>query len=145
MNVGTLAKVTRTYESRYFSRAVDYAQDQLMGRTHYVDPQTLRYHHSRVISARPLFDGALFCIIESAAKDDENTARGFRPVVFDVFGFIVFRPDLNGMATTSAKAEKMLRDWLESFGLAAYYREAIEKEQRENERQAARLAEALAA
>ena len=110
-----------------------------------MDPQTLRYHHSRVISARPLFDGALFCIIESAAKDDENTARGFRPVVFDVFGFIVFRPDLNGMATTSAKAEKMLRDWLESFGLAAYYREAIEKEQRENERQAARLAEALAA
>ena len=27
MNVGTLAKVARTYESRYFSRAVDYAQD----------------------------------------------------------------------------------------------------------------------
>jgi hypothetical protein len=145
MNVGTLAKVARTYESRYFFRAVDYAQDQLMGRTHYVDPQTLRYHHARVISARPLFDGALFCIIESAAKDDENTERGFRPVVFDVFGSVVFHPNLDEMTTTSAKAEKMLRDWLESFDLAAYYREAIKKEQRETERHAAQLIEALAA
>ena len=145
MNVGTLAKVARTYESRYFFRAVDYAQDQLMGRTHYVDPQTLRYHHARVISARPLFDGALFCIIESAAKDDENTERGFRPVVFDVFGSVVFHPDLDEMTTTSAKAEKMLRDWLESFDLAAYYREAIEHKRRQSQQEAARYAETLAA
>ena len=145
MNVGTLAKVARTYESRYFSRAVDYAQDQLMGRTHYVDPQTLRYHYARVISARPLFDGALFCIIESAARDNENTERGFRPVVFDVFGSVVFRPSLDEMTKTSAKAEKMLRDWLESFDLAAYYREAIERERRQSQQETARYAEALAA
>lgn len=145
MNIETLAKVARIYQSRYFSRAVDYAQDQLMGRTHYVDPDTLRFHHARVISARTLFDGALFCIIESAAKGYENTARGFRPVVFDVFGSVVFRPDLDEMTTTSAKAEKMLRHWLESFDLAAYYRKAIEHKRRQSQQEAARYAEALAA
>jgi hypothetical protein len=78
MNNEQLAKTieatwTHLYKDRYYSDPIAQAQDQLMGRTHYVDPETLRYHHARVLRARPVCSGLLFRIIESTAADRQIT------------------------------------------------------------------------
>lgn len=67
------------------------AQRNLCGRTHYVDDDTLRGFHSRIISARETHGGLLFAIVTSDAKDFENRSRGFRYVIFDLFGNVVDR------------------------------------------------------
>ena len=135
----------RLYESRYFSNPMHYAQDQLTGRTHYVDDSTLRYFHARVIGAHNDADGLLFWIVESSAKDPDNTARGFRPVVFDIFGEVVFKPDLAHMVKTSDKARALYRDWLESFDIVGHYREALESRAKRLETEARQYREALQA
>ena len=147
----TLAKLiydttrARLFESRYFSNPLHYAQDQLTGRTHYVDDSTLRFFHARVIGAHDDADGLLFWIVESSAKDPDNTARGFRPVVFDIFGEVVFRLDLADMVKTSDKARALYREWLESFDIVAHYREALETRARRLETEAQQYREALQA
>jgi len=149
--MNTLAKLiqqttrARLYESRYFSNPMHYAQDQLTGRTHYVDDSTLRYFHARVIGAHDDADGLLFWIVESSAKDPDNTARGFRPVVFDIFGEVVYRVSLADMVKTSDKARALYRDWLESFNIAAHYREALESRAKRLETEARQYREALQA
>jgi hypothetical protein len=70
------------------------AQKNLAGRTHYVDDDTLKYHKSRVMSAHALEHGLLFGIVTADALNAENTKRGFRYVVFDVFGHVVARASI---------------------------------------------------
>lgn len=70
------------------------AQRNLIGRTHYVDDDTLRWHKSRILSARCTDGGMLFAITTSDALDMNNSKRGFRYVIFDVFGNMIERPDL---------------------------------------------------
>jgi hypothetical protein len=135
----------RLYESRYFHNPMHYAQDQLIGRTHYVDDSTLRYFHARVIGAHDDADGLLFWIVESSARDYENTARGFRPVVFDIFGEVVYRVSLAEMVKTSDKARALYRDWLESFDIVDHYREALEHRAQSLENEAQQYREALQA
>lgn len=93
------------------SNAKTNAQRNLCGRTHYVDDDTLRWHKSRVLSTRCADGGLLFAIITSDALDMNNTRRGFRYVIFDVFGDTIARPELDQAFSTSAKAEKAM--WVE--------------------------------
>ena len=81
------------------------AQQNLNGRTHYVDDDTMRFFGSRIISARPTDDGLFFRIVESVATDHNKSRRGFRVVVFDLFGHPVFRPSFDECTSTSAAAE----------------------------------------
>lgn len=96
----------RLYQDRYFSNAKHHAQEALQGRTHYVDDSTLKFFSARITEARPIMDGLFYEIMESTSKDMNNTARGFRVVVFDVFGETVYRPDLSELRSTSAAARK---------------------------------------
>lgn len=81
------------------------AQQNLNGRTHFVDDDTMRYFGSRIISARPMNDGLFFRIVESVATDHNKSRRGFRVVVFDIFGFKVFCPSFDKCTSSSAAAE----------------------------------------
>lgn len=87
------------------------AQNNLCGRTHYVDDSTLRFHKGRILRAKATCDGLLFYIIESCAADMHNTRRIFRPVIFDIAGHVISRPALEDGCKTRAQAEKML--WAE--------------------------------
>jgi hypothetical protein len=58
--------------------------NNLCGRTHYVDQDTLRWHKSKIISSHVVDGGLLFAIVTSDALDMQNTKRGFRYVIFDV-------------------------------------------------------------
>jgi hypothetical protein len=80
------------------------AQRNLMGRTHYVDDDTLKFHKSRVLATYVIDDGLLFAIITSDALNWENTKRGYRYVIFDVFGTVLDRPDLKEAYSTKKAA-----------------------------------------
>ena len=83
------------------------AQRNLQGRTHYVDDSSLRWHKSRVLSARIVNNGLFFAITTSDALDPNNTKRGFRYVIFDIFGNILERPKLEDAFKSH---EKCLRE-----------------------------------
>jgi hypothetical protein len=102
------------------------AQRNLNGRTHYVDNDTLKWHKSRVVSARAIHGGLLFLLVTSDALDMNNTRRGFRAVVFDVFGTIVSRPSLEEASSTKAGALKKCE--AETVNLLAHYKEAINRQ-----------------
>jgi hypothetical protein len=96
------------------------AQRNLQGRTHYVDDDTLRWHKARVLSARHVDNGLLFAIVESVALDMNNTKRGYRYAIFDVFGTILERPTLENSFKTSAQATKAMwakLDELDAVGI----------------------------
>jgi hypothetical protein len=101
------------------------AQAALSGRTHYVDPETLRFHKGRITGAQRISMGAFFLIIESCAVDYENTRRTFRAVCFDIFGKIVYRPDLDSGSTSNATATKAFYKFWNEFNEVTYYQEEL--------------------
>ena len=106
------------------------AQRNLSGRTHYVDDDTLRYHHSRVLSSHVVDNGLLFAITESCALDMNNTKRGYRYVIFDVFGTSIERTNLEESFTTSRAACKAMWAALNQIDAKAHTLKAIDDQGR---------------
>jgi hypothetical protein len=106
---------------------VDNAQENLSGRTHYADTATLRFHKSRILSARPMMSGAFFLVIESCALDYNNSKRGARAVLFDLLGDTVYRPKLEECHRTRAQASAAYWRWLESFDPVDHYRNTLQR------------------
>ena len=102
------------------------AQRNLCGRTHYVDPENLRYHHSRVLVFRVHADGLLCSLVESCSLDMNNSKRGFRYVIFDVFGKVLERPNLDETFTNRNRAEKAMWAALETIDAFAVTKKAIQ-------------------
>lgn len=117
----------------------DNAQRNLMGRTHYVDDDTLRWHKSRILSARHSPDGLLFYIVESCALDMNNRSRGFRYVIFNLFGEVISRPDLEHCERTSEAATKAMYRWLDTVDALAITHQAIEHAERNHALEMAEL------
>ena len=108
------------------------AQRNLQGLTHYVDDDTLRFHKSKVISTYITDNGLLFVLIESASKDWENRSRGFRYVIFDVFGNVVGnRVKLDDMWSTSKAATKAMLAELNTLDAIAITKEAIDRQEKQ--------------
>ena len=115
------------------------AQRNLMGRTHYVDPDTLRFHKSRILKTVIADGGLLFALVESASADMDNTKRGFRYAIFDVFGRVLDRPKLEEMVSRRATAEKAMFKALDNIDAKAITREAIERAEKHHADEMARL------
>ncbi len=111
------------------------AQRNLSGRTHYVDDATLRYFKARILSTSTLFDGAFFMIRESTSLDHKHSERGQRIVVFDLFGDVVFRPDMSECGS-EAQARERFEEWRVEFDPVAHYCIALEERARRLERDA---------
>lgn len=103
------------------------AQQNLSGRTHYVDSDTLRYHKSRILKCSIVHGGLLLAIVESVAMDIRGTKRGFRPVVFDIFGNTIDRPSLDDCYSTRKAAEKAMWRQVDSIDAQAHTLAAIER------------------
>ena len=112
------------YQNRYNDSRAN-AQDNLCGRTHYVDDGTLRFHKSRIISAHVLYEGLLFGIVESYSADYNNTRRAFRGVIFDLFGTALYRPELADGFSTSKAATKAFWKMVNAINAQLVTREAI--------------------
>lgn len=127
-----------------FDNPTDNAQHNLEGRTHYADPGTLRYHKSRILSARPVSGGAFFLILESCALDYANTRRGTRAVLFDLSGHAVYRPSLDECHRTREQASKAFWAWFDTFDESAHYLAAMRDRAEKLTRQAATLRQVAA-
>ena len=148
MNNEQLAEIissTRThlYNDRYYSDPTAKAQDQLSGRTHYADPDTLRFFHARILRALPVCSGLLFRIVESVGADPDNNRRVFRFVVFDVWGEVVTRPELEDSFSSTDKALRAFDQWLAGFDLVDYYRVQLAARVKRTQDEADRLQTAL--
>lgn len=115
------------------------AQRNLCGRTHYVDDDTLRFHKSRIMSARHIDGGLLFAIVTSDALDYQNRKRGFRYVIFDLFGTVLERTKLEESFRTSEKATKAMWAALNALDAVAITRAAIDRETRSHAEEMERL------
>ena len=103
------------------------AQRNLSGRTHYVDDDTLRFHHSRIQWANPVCNGLMFALIESYAADYQNTTRRFRYVVFDLVGNVISRCALEDGWRSTEKARKAMYDYLNSIDEYEVSRQSVER------------------
>jgi len=119
------------------------AQRNLVGRTHYVDDDTLRWHKSRIMSARPVCDGLLFAIVTSDALDMNNTKRGFRYVIFDVFGHVVKRPNLEHAFKRHEPCAKAMWDEINALDVGRITLAAIERAEKDHAREMADLRDTL--
>ena len=101
------------------------AQLNLAGRTRYVDDDTLRYFRARILSTRIVDDGLLFALVESASGDMNPTTRIFRYVIFDLFGTVIARPEIEASWKSSSPAEKAMWKALNAIDAVQVTREAI--------------------
>lgn len=133
------AAYIRPYRSESSDSTYD-AQRNLQGRTHYVDPATLRGFEVRILSGGVEADGLLYWIVESVNSRPDHGGYTRRGIVFDVFGTIV--NERANMAETqgewfrdTAKAEKSVTAFIAGFDavkhtadtLAANSRKEIER------------------
>lgn len=121
------------------------AQRNLSGRTHYVDDDTLRFHKSRIISTHITDNGLLFSLVEPVAMDIRNTQRGFRYVIFDVFGKVVSRVDIEHCWKSSKAARKAMWAELDSMDAKAVTLAAIDRQEAAHAREMAQLRANVAA
>ena len=126
----TARAISRSLYTSLFSRcgydAKYCAQRNLAGKSHYVDDSTLKFFHSRIVYTHTAQEGLLFGIVESAAKDHDSRQRGFRFVVFDMFGTVLNdRDHSDAMYSKSDKARAAMYEWLEAFDVLAHYKAAM--------------------
>ena len=131
------------FHSKFLKTPKDNAQVMLRGRTHYVDDDTLRFFGCLIKSAQPSTFGLFYLITESLSLP--TGGRGFRTVLFDLGGQVVYRPTLEEMQTTTNKAEKAFYAWFETFNIETYYRDQIRERIIRTSRQTVRLEDALIA
>ena len=143
-NTQTLADLLRDTGAKCFnyesSNATLNAQQNLAGRTFYAEPDTLRWHKARILNSRDIWCGAGLMIVESVSLDWDNTKRGYRFAVFDVFGNVIERADLENTWKTADGARKAFWKWLEGFDVFGYYAETLVKRAARLEKESASLA-----
>lgn len=103
------------------------AQRNLIGRTHYVDDDTLRFHKSKILASYVVDNGLLFAIVESISLNYENSRRGFRYVVFNVFGEVIDRASLGDTWGSSVHATTAMWAYLNSINAKALTAEAARR------------------
>jgi hypothetical protein len=112
------------------------AQLNLEGRNYFATDSTLRAFGSRINSAHPTASNLLFYVIESSYTNWEKTKRGFKFVVFDIFGEEVNRLSIAEAVSTSEKARKAMYSFLNNFDVAEYYAQKLESIARKADREA---------
>jgi len=121
---------TNLYERKSHYSAKYDAQLNLQGRTYYVDDDTLKFHKAKVLETRAHDNGLLFSIVESCALDPNGHKRGFRYVIFDLFGTVLDRPDLQSTYSSSLRARKAMYEALNKIDAKAITLAGIENRRR---------------
>lgn len=107
MNNDTLSTLLRSigirpYRSESYNPKYD-AQTNLVGRTHYVDDDTLRGFRARITDTGQAHDGLSFWLVEAVGSKPSDIPGGhFRFVAFDVFGTTITERDMWHRSTQAA-------------------------------------------
>lgn len=131
-----LRPLERVYNSESTTRA---ATRTMSGRTHYFDPDTLRYFNSSVSCMAITENGVAMVTLERVGMDSSGTRKGYRVNVHDLTGRVIGdRVELENMTTSKAVADRQFHDtWAAAQAREAeILRDAIDRE-------TARLASAL--
>ncbi len=115
------------------------AQRNLSGRTHYVDDDTLRFHHSRVLSCHITDSGLLLAIVCSDSLNYQHTKRGFRYTIFDVFGTAQERQSLDEAHRTKAQCLKAMWNALNKLDAREITLSAINTAEHQHDREMGEL------
>lgn len=83
--------------------------------------------------------GLLFYVLESTATNADKTARGFRFIVFDIWGTVIERASLSECWKTREAARRAMWEWLNEFNTAAYYLDELSKRAARLENEAASM------
>jgi hypothetical protein len=104
------------------------AQRNLEHRTNYVSEGAMKAFVATIHSVYVLEDGLLLGIVESIQKGpSKESGRAYRPVFFDIFGNIIYRPELEDCHDTLSKAQKEFFDKADEIDAQAATLEGIEK------------------
>lgn len=89
----------------YSGMALNKAQRNLFGRTNYAEDSNLKASKTSILAAEVMDDGLVLALVEKTQKT-ANPADGniYRPVFFDVFGNIIYRPDVDDSFDTQKGA-----------------------------------------
>jgi hypothetical protein len=120
------------------------AQRNLSGRTHYVDDDTLRFHKSRVLQSGTSDQGLIFWLVESVALVMDGSKRGFRFVLFDIFGNTIERPSLEDSYRTAEQARRAMWDALNKISGMDITNKAIDDAERHSATEYANMRETVA-
>ena len=120
------------------------AERNLIGRTHYVDADTLKYFNARILRGwmpgKENHKGFTYALIESLKKPGEEPNKTRRAVLFDCFGTVIFQSEFY---RTTEQAEKALNAFLEEFDLFAHYSKEIKARAKRLKTEATRAMRAL--
>lgn len=89
------------------------APQNLRGRTHYVDADTLKHFSARVLNAGHSENGLLYWIVESVNSRPTNGGYTRRAVIFDVFGEVL--ADRDNWHKVTGKAVDEALQFVRSF------------------------------
>ena len=73
--------------------ALDNAQRNLSGRSHYADKETLRYFKARILDAYTAKENLVFWLIESNNSKHFEPKKNKRFICFDIFGTVLNERD----------------------------------------------------
>ena len=113
-----------TYPFRLESCYPNYnAERNLQGRTHFADPETLKYFKSRILHSGMTEDKLVFWLVESNRSKPFEPEKNKRFVAFDVFGKQLFERDSWHKTSKAALADG--KKWLVSFDAVAHTEAAL--------------------
>ena len=121
------------------------ASRNLQGRTHYLDPDTVRYFKSRVLAAGRSHEDLLYYIVESVASRPDHGGYNKRFVCFDVFSSVVNdrAGTDSGWHKTTEAAMKEGRAFLARFDAVTHTAETLASNARRDMEAAKRTLAAL--
>ena len=125
------------------------APRNLQGRTHYVDPDTLKSFRAKILNAGHSKDGLLYWLVESVQSRPNHGGYTRRAVVFDVFGEIVneradMRETQGEWFKDTRKAENAAFDFLKSFDATKHTTEKLKAQAKRSIADARKITAALA-
>jgi hypothetical protein len=99
------------------------AQQNLTGRTHYVDDDTLKFFSARVLSFR-IHAGGLLCSLVESVKGPDGP-RIFRGVIFGIDGNTIYRPSFDESFRNREQAEKAMYKALDEIDAVKVTQESL--------------------
>lgn len=122
-NILNSIRASGFYPFRHESCNSDYnAEVNLKGRSHFANPETLRYFKSRILDSYHSHDGLVFWLVESNRSKPFESAKNKRFIAFDIFGTRIFESEWH---KTSSSALKEGKAWLASFDAVEHTEKAL--------------------
>jgi hypothetical protein len=119
------------------------AQRNLSGRTHYVDPETLRFFRSRILHAEHVARGMLYVVVESRGIEEKDGRRGMRVVLFNLAGNVLHHSRAATWHRSTRAARRAIPGILEEIDARGVNLAALESLERWNADEIARARRAI--